>query len=93
MSKHNKRELDLTEAQEETLIEMRDHHPKPYLRERSAALLKIASGQSVREVANHGLLKSRNRKTVTRWLNRYEVDGIGGLYISRGRGPSAAVEP
>jgi len=93
MSKNNKRELDLTTAQEETLLEMRDHHAKPYLRERAAALLKIASGQSVREVAHHGLLKYRNRKTVTRWLDRYEAHGIGGLYIAKGRGPSPAVEP
>lgn len=88
-----KRELELDKVQQETLEEMRDHHPKPYLRERAAALLKIASGRSVNWVAEQGLLKRRRWITVAGWLNRYEEEGIVGLYIEAGRGRKPAYEP
>jgi hypothetical protein len=42
----------------------RDHDPKPYVRERSAAVLKIADGQSPHAVALCGLLKPRDLDTV-----------------------------
>jgi hypothetical protein len=42
----------------------RDHDPKPYVRERSAAMLKIADGQSPHAVALCGLLKPRDPDTV-----------------------------
>jgi transposase len=93
MSQNNKRELELKESQETTLIEMRDHHAKPYLRERAAALLKIAAGYSASWVARHGLLKQRDVRTVIGWLDAYEADGLGGLYIKDGRGRPAAYEP
>lgn len=93
MSQHNKRELELTDVQRTTLEAMRDQHSKPYLREKAAALLKIAAGYSVRWVAKHGLLKARNWKTVAGWLNDYLADGLGSLYIARGRGRKPAYEP
>ena len=89
----NKRELELNDVQRETLEAMRDHHPKPHMREKAAALLKIAGGQSINEVAEHGLLKARNWKTVARWVDRYEATGLGGLYIAHGRGRPAAFSP
>ena len=93
MSQNNKRELNLEEPQEQTLIEMRDHHPKPYLRERAAALLKIASGRSASWVAQHGLLKQRDYRTVIGWLDAYQADGLSGLYIGEGRGRPPAYDP
>ena len=51
------RTLDLTESQRQDLQHYRDHDPRPYVRERCAALLKIADGQSPHAVARHGLLK------------------------------------
>jgi len=93
MSKDNKRELKLDVVQEKTLTEMRDHHPKPYLREKAGALLKIAAGKSVRWVAHQGLLKRRNYKTVMRWLDAYEEAGLGGLYVASGRGRKPAYHP
>ena len=88
-----RRELELTGHQEETLIEMRDHHPKPHMRERAAALLKIAYGRSINWVAQHGLLKPRDWETVATWLNDFEAHGLGALYIQEGRGRPSAVEP
>lgn len=93
MSQNNKRELELKRCQKQTLIEMRDHHPKPYLCERAAALLKIAAGRPASWVARHGLLKQRDYRTVLNWLNAYESAGLGGLYISEGRGRPPADSP
>jgi transposase len=76
-----------------TLEEMRDHHPKAYMRERAAALLKIADGQSVAEVARNGLLRRRHWETVADWLNGYVRHGLAGLYLKAGRGRKPAFSP
>ena len=89
----SKRELKLDPYQKVTLEEMRDHHPKPYLRERASALLKIAQGASVNWVAQHGLLKQRKYAQVLDWLNRYEKEGLAGLYIRPGRGRKPVFPP
>jgi transposase len=70
-----RRTLTLTDQQRAELEWARDRHPKPYLRERAAALLKIAGGQSPHAVALGGLLKPRHPQTVYAWLNRYRSDG------------------
>lgn len=88
-----KRELRLRENEETTLEEMRDHHPKAYLRERAAGLLKIARGYSINWVAKQGLLKQHRWETVAGWLNAYLADGLGGLYIGEGRGRKPSYEP
>ncbi len=75
------------------LIELRDHAVKPYLRERAAALIKIAEGASAHWVARHGLLKERDPDSLYSWLNRYQAQGIDGLVIRDGRGRKAAYEP
>ena len=72
---------------------MRDRAEKPYLRERAAALLKIAAGQSPHAVAQAGLLRPRQPDTVYEWLNRYEATGVDGLTIRDGRGRKPAYEP
>ena len=46
-----RRTLDLTDSQRQDLLHYRDHDPRPYVRERCAALLKIAAGQSPHAVA------------------------------------------
>ncbi len=88
-----RRTLELTAQQRAELEELRDHAEKPYLRERAAALLKIADGESPAAVARSGLLKPRKPDTVYEWLNRYEAEGIQGLYIRPGRGRKAAFSP
>lgn len=87
------RRLDLDETSQKTLEEMRDHHPKAYMRERAAVLLKIAAGQSVAQVAREGLLRPRDWGTVADWLNRYQQHGLAGLYIRAGRGRKPAFPP
>ncbi len=75
-----RRTLDLTEQQRQELLHYRDHDPRPYVRERCAALLKIADGQSPHAVARHGLLKPRDPDTVYGWLNWYERLGIQSVW-------------
>jgi hypothetical protein len=71
-----RRTLDLTEKQRQELEQHRDHDPRPYVRERCAALLKIADGLSPHAVARHGLLKPRDPDTVYSWLDWYERYGF-----------------
>lgn len=86
-------QLYLTDKQRAELIDLRDHADKPYLRERAAALLKIADGNSARQVAAQGLLRERWHYTLGVWLTRYEQDGIEGLKIKSGRGRKPAFSP
>jgi hypothetical protein len=80
-----KRTLTLTDKAKLELIQHRDHDERPYVRERCAALLKIAEGKSPHWVAERGLLKPRDPDTVYNWLNIYEQEGLSGL-IARQHG-------
>ena len=85
-----RRTLTLTEEQRQELLRLRDHDQRPYVRERGAALLKIADGQPPHRVARQGLLKPRDPDTVYAWLGRYQASGVEGLIAhpqggSRGR--------
>jgi len=74
-----RRTLVLTEEQRQELLQLRDHDSRPYVRERGAAVLKIADGQSPHQVATCGLLKPRDPDTVYGWLDRYQESGTAGL--------------
>jgi len=87
------RQLVLTEEQIVQLAHLRDASPKPYLRERAAALLKIASGMSAAQVARRGLLRPRQPDTVYRWLNAFVAQGIEGLKVKPGAGRRPAFFP
>jgi hypothetical protein len=80
-----KRRLELNEMEREGLVAHRDHDSNPQIRERCAALLKIATGQSAYAVARGGLLKPRDPDTVYEWLNWYEQNGLDGI-LSRLQG-------
>ena len=72
-------ELSLTTAETEELLRHRDHHQRPDVREKAAALLKIADGNSPHWVATSGLLKPRDPDTVYGWLKIYHAEGFHGL--------------
>jgi hypothetical protein len=82
--------LLLSAAQRDELAHLRDRHPKPYLRERAAALLKVADGWPLAQVARLGLLAPRDPETVAAWLGRYRAAGAAGLAIRPGRGRKPA---
>lgn len=77
--------LVLSEEARAALVRGRDRDPRPYYRERCAALLKIAAGQSARRVALGGLGRARKPETVRAWLAAYRERGLAGL-VQRGRG-------
>jgi len=85
--------LELTAQEVLDLEEVRDHATKPYLRERAAAILKIANGDSGRKVALHGLLKPHWQDTIYEWVVRYRAKGKAGLEIKPGRGRKPAFFP
>ncbi len=87
------RQVVLSPEQERELIWARDHHQKAYLRTKAAAILKVAAGQSMRQVANHGLLKSVKEEFVSDWIDRYESEGLPGLLVRKGRGRKPAFSP
>jgi transposase len=71
--------VTLDQPQSDALVAARDHDPRPYVRERCAAILKIAAGASPHAVARTGLLKSRDPDTVYAWLDAYRRQGLAGL--------------
>lgn len=85
--------IELTSEQRRELEEMRDQHRLAYMRERAAAILKIADGMSGRQVALQGLLKKRDPDSVYGWVHRYQAEGIAGLMIRPGRGRKPAFSP
>ena len=87
------RTLILSAEERVTLEAARDHHSKPYVRERAAALLKVADGWPVRRVAALGLLKEHREETISQWLDRYQDEGIAGLRVRPGRGRKPAFFP
>ena len=88
LSKETSRwQVRLSAEQERELQEARDHHPKPYVRERSAAILFMAAGKSPHWVATHGVLKPREPDTMYRWVNWYQMEGLTGLVAHQQGGP------
>lgn len=71
-----RRHLDLDPPARAELIAGRDHDPHPQMRERCAALLKIADGMAPYQVAQTGLFKRRDPDSVYGWLNDYERGGL-----------------
>lgn len=82
-----RRTLELTAQAQAELEQVRDHDPNPAMRERAAALLKIAAGQVAHRVALTGLLKPRDPDTVYAWLNQYQRGGLPALRAHLNGGP------
>jgi len=85
--------LELTEEQRAELEMARRRHPKAYVRERAAAILKVDEGASIRQVALKGLLRRRRPETVKEWISRYLAEGLAGLLIRPGRGRKPVFSP
>jgi len=90
----HQRTLTITVDQRERLTQLRDHDSRPQVRERCAALLKVADGARPHWVARLGLLKPRDADTVYAWLTLFETEGLTGLLAHPHggyRGPTLAV--
>ena len=78
--------LVLSAEQEAELRYLRNRDLRGYMRERAAALLKIASGRSAHWVSQQGLHRRRRPDTVIGWLNAYETGGVAALVHKPRRG-------
>ncbi len=85
--------IDLSVQDYTSLLKMRDHGAPAYLRERAAAVLKVAAGESCNHVAHHGLLRPHKARTVTTWCHRFLNEGIDGLHMRPGRGRKPGFSP
>jgi transposase len=86
-------QLVLSDGQRRELEAARRGHPKAYVREKAAALLKVADGQAIRQVALFGLLRMRHPETVSDWIRDYQQQGLAGLQVQAGRGRKPAFSP
>ena len=87
------RRVTLDAARKAALVKMRDTGAKPFLRERAAAILKVAEGLPAKVVARERLLRTRRPETVCEWLDRFQEGGIAALEIKPGRGRKPAFSP
>lgn len=78
-----RRMLKLSDEEQQALSELRDRTKEEAVRERCAALLKIANGVSAHQVAQQGLLRPRDPDTVYGWLDLYAAEGMAGLQAHR----------
>jgi len=83
----------LSEEQEQELRHCRDHHDLPYMRLKAAAILKVATGQTIKQVALTGLNQPVTQECVSAWISRYEQEGLQGLRVQPGRGRKASFFP
>ena len=88
-----RRQVELSEEQRQELVDCRDHDPAPHMRMKAAAILKVAAGQTMKAVALDGLNKPVDQESVSRWISRYEQDGLDGLRVQPGRGRKPAFFP
>lgn len=85
--------IHLTEAQQQELCHTRAQHTKAFMRERAAAVLKVAAGALVQQVAETGLLKRHEPETVRSWIDRYLAAGLAGWEVKSGRGRKPKFSP
>lgn len=88
-----RRTIALAAEERQDLEYLRDHEAKAYLRERAAAIIKVADGAVAAQVARTGLLRPHEPDTIYSWLDRYAADGIAGLWMRPGRGRKPVFSP
>jgi hypothetical protein len=87
------RRVSLRPDEKSALERVRDTDSRAYVRERAAALLKVADGLKAAQVARERLLRPRQEDTVYAWLDRFENEGMAGLIVRPGRGRKPAFSP
>jgi hypothetical protein len=69
----------LSAEQRRTLERARDHHRLASVRERATAVLLVADGQSLGQVARDGFARPKKRETIGTWLDWYEAGGLDAM--------------
>lgn len=85
--------VELSSEQIAELSTVRSRHPKPYVRERAAAILKLHAGEHIEDIARHGLLKRHETETISGWAKRYLAEGVAGLLVRKGQGRKPSFSP
>ncbi len=83
----------LSETQAAELQVARDQHPKGYVRERAAGILKVAQGATLTEVGERGLYRRHEPETVHGWIQAYQAHGLAGLVVKPGSGRKPKFSP
>jgi transposase len=84
--------IKLSEEEKAQLERWVKNPPRPYLRERARAILRIAGGTPIMQVAQ--TLRIRiHRTAVSEWVHRFEEGRVEGLKIRAGRGRKPAFSP
>ena len=85
-------EIVLTEEEKKKLEGWVRNPPRPYLRERARAILKVSQGEPIQATAEK--LRVRiHRNAVSEWVKRFLSDRLEGLEIKAGRGRKAVFSP
>lgn len=84
--------IELTEQEQQKLKGWMRNPPRPYLRERARAILKVSQGKTLEATAQE--LRVRvHRNAVSEWVKRFLADRLEGLKIKVGRGRKAVFSP
>lgn len=84
--------IELSEEEREQLERWTRNPPRPYLRYRARAILRVAAGEPICKVAPSLRIRV-HRNTVSEWVRRFLAEGIEGLKIRPGRGRKPAFSP
>jgi len=84
--------VELSDAERAKLEGWVKNPPKPHLRKRAWAILLVADGQPMYEVAEDYRVRV-HRTTVSEWVQRYQSNGITGLKVKPGQGRKPAFFP
>ena len=85
-------QIELSQKEEDRLKGWTRNPPKAYLRYRAQAILQVAEGQPIYQVAQNLRIRI-HRNAVSEWVKRYEAEGIKGLKVKAGRGRKPAFFP
>lgn len=78
-----KRFVQLSSSEILTLEDARNHHPQFQFRNRSHCLLLSSQGYNISSLAS---IFNVSRITIYNWLNRWDNQGLMGLYNEKGQG-------
>lgn len=84
--------IELSDAERAKLEGWVKNPPKAYLRKRAWAILLVADGQPIYEVAEDYRVRV-HRTTVSEWIQRYQSNGIKSLKVKPGQGRKSAFFP
>lgn len=82
--------MNLTQEQWQELTRMARRGQPAYVRPKALALLNLAEGRAVKEVAASLRV---SRQSVSAWRHRYLEQGVAGLRVQPGRGRKPQADP